>query len=274
MSLYHVSYELASSLSLPSPKRPKSSSPKLKKQKPLEKLRKEKNIEPELVEPTVNQTHSFTFHRQLSSLLSSRPSSAPPAISYPPGSESPSFSPFNPLAAPSALVLSTASIRSTTSSASARGVRPESYHSSQSSSHFTPRPVSRRQTWSNTVKRRTSRLSLDLSTFLEQTSSTCGTPTEEIEDFLVGGRENPNPYLYEADVIRGMGEQLELMSLSQIQNAATVDTVNSEKVQCQVHGVIVAKGRCSGCLKIKLEEGIREETKMRQRVQSSWLDLE
>ena len=96
-----------------------------------------------------------------------------------------------------------------------------------------------------------------------------GTPTQEIEDFLAGGRENPNPYLYEAAMIR---RKLELMTLSQMKNMENVEAAELER--CQVHGVMAEKGKCCECLVVKLEKEMSEEAMMRRRVRSSWLDLD
>jgi len=62
------------------------------------------------------------------------------------------------------------------------------------------------------------------------------------------------------------------MSLSQIRNAENVKPVEVEK--CRVHGVMAGKGKCSGCLLSKLERERREAAIMRERVKSSWLDLD
>ncbi|RPB28792.1 hypothetical protein L211DRAFT_237374 [Terfezia boudieri ATCC MYA-4762] len=274
MSLAHVSYEISSSLSLPSPKRAKPSNKKLQKKNSSSKLGKVKKVEPQPVEPTGNQSPTLTFRRRLSFLLHPRPQSAPV---YPTDTKYDSISSrYNPLATPPVVpVSSTSSIGSTITTSSpafSRSVSPTPSLHGQSPSPSTPRPLSRRHSWPISLKRGASRLSLDISNFFDQTNSTTRTHTQEIEDFLAGGRENPNPCLYEADMIRCM-DGLELMTLSQMQHAENV-TKEVELERCHIHQVMTGKGKCSRCAVERLQEEIKEEIIMRRRVQSSWLQLD
>ena len=77
--------------------------------------------------------------------------------------------------------------------------------------------------------------------------------------------------MYEADMIRRM-DGLELMSLSQMRSVEKAKTVEVEK--CQVHGVITEKGKCSRCLMGRLAGERKEEAAMREKVRSSWLNLD
>ncbi|RPB29238.1 hypothetical protein L211DRAFT_845229 [Terfezia boudieri ATCC MYA-4762] len=262
MSLSQISSELFSSIYPPSPKGAKPSSKKLQKKNPSSKLEKGKKVELQSVESTL------TFRKRLSSLLPSRPQSTPVYLT---DTEYHNISSPTPPVVPAS---STSPIRSTITSshpAFSRSVNPAPSLYGQSPSLSTPRPLSRRQSWPRTLKRSASRLSLDITNFFDQTNSTTRTHTQEVEDFLAGGRENPNPYLYEAGMIRCM-DGLELMTLSQMQHAENVEPVEVER--CHVHRVMTGKGKCSGCAVERLQAEIREEVIMRQRVQTSWLQLD
>lgn len=55
---------------------------------------------------------------------------------------------------------------------------------------------------------------LSIST-VEYFRTQAGTPESEIDSFLAGGRENPNPYLHEVQLIAAL--DLGLMTIAQIQ---------------------------------------------------------
>lgn len=210
MSLFYISYEVSSSLS--SPERAKTS----RKNTKLRKVKKAKSLP---VENAGNHTPSSTPSslKRISSLFRSRRPSTSAAITYPIDAEYYSSpSPCNPLAAPSVVpILCTASTRVTASSLSISPVSSSPVVSHPPSSSA-PTPLSCRKSWSTNVKRRASQLSQDITTLLENPRCTTGTPPHEIEDFLAGGRENPNPHLYEADMIWAMRGELGLMSLSEM----------------------------------------------------------